>query len=72
MPRTRTAAPRGRSRPSAPLTGLRIHYLIAVNFEGFRKTVDKLGGVWIDVDRRYYNPRGGVYATINLWPGYQR
>jgi hypothetical protein len=26
----------------------------------------------MDVDRRYYNPHGGVYATINLWPGYQK
>ena len=64
--------PAGTLETVRSVTGLRIHYLIAVNFEGFRKTVDKLGGVWIDVDRRYYNPRGGVYATINLWPGYQK
>ena len=54
------------------LTGLPIHYLITVNFQGFRDIVNKLGGVWMDVDRRYYNPHGGVYATINLWPGYQK
>ena len=53
-------------------TGLPIHYLIAVDFNGFRQVVDRLGGVWLDIDRRYYNPHGGVYATINLWPGYQR
>jgi LCP family protein required for cell wall assembly len=57
------------------LTGLKIHYLITVNFQGFRDIVDKLGGVWIDVDRRYLNNNqqgGESYATINLWPGYQR
>ena len=54
------------------VTGLPIHYLITVNFQGFRDIVNKLGGVWMDVDRRYYNPNGGVYATINLWPGYQK
>jgi LCP family protein required for cell wall assembly len=54
------------------LTGLQIHYLIMVNFDGFREIVDKLGGVWLDIDRRYINSQGGDYATINLWPGYQR
>ena len=57
------------------LTGLPIHYIITVNFEGFRKVVDRLNGVWIDVDRRYFNNNkdgGDNYAEINLWPGYQR
>jgi LCP family protein required for cell wall assembly len=54
------------------LTGLEVHYLIMVNFDGFREIVDKLGGVWLDIDRRYVNLEGGDYATINLWPGYQR
>jgi LCP family protein required for cell wall assembly len=56
------------------LTGLSIHYLVTVNFRGFRQVVDSLGGVWMDVDRRYYNDRGGPggYATINLQPGYQQ
>ena len=56
------------------LTGLPINYLITVNFRGFRQLVDAVGGVWIDVDRRYFNDRGGDfgYATINLFPGYQK
>jgi LCP family protein required for cell wall assembly len=56
------------------LTGLPINYLITVNFRGFRQLVDAVGGIWIDVDRRYFNDRGGDfgYATINLFPGYQR
>jgi LCP family protein required for cell wall assembly len=56
------------------LTGVPINYLITVNFRGFRQIIDRLGGAWIDVDRRYFNDRGGPsgYATIDLWPGYQK
>jgi len=56
------------------LTGLQVNYLITVNFRGFREIVDRLGGVWIDVDRRYFNDRGGPYgyAKVNLRPGYQQ
>jgi hypothetical protein len=57
------------------LTGLPINYLITVNFHGFKEVVDKLGGVWMDVDRRYYNKNTGAayddFANINLQPGYQ-
>ena len=58
------------------LTSLPINYLITVNFHGFKEVVDKLGGVWMDVDRRYYNKNTGSaydnYANIDLQPGYQR
>jgi LCP family protein required for cell wall assembly len=59
------------------LTGLPINYLITVNFLGFRRIVGTLGGVWIDVDRRYLNTNSGAapgttYTPINLRPGYQR
>jgi LCP family protein required for cell wall assembly len=57
------------------LTGLEINYLVTVNFRGFKLMVEKLGGVWIDVDRRYFNDNSGYkadYATINLKPGYQK
>ncbi len=55
------------------LTGVPVNYLVTVNFRGFRQLVDRLGGVWMDVDRRYFNDRGGPggYAKINLQPGYQ-
>jgi LCP family protein required for cell wall assembly len=57
------------------LTNVPINYLISVNFSGFVATVDKLGGVWMDVDRRYYNKNVGTietnYANIDLQPGYQ-
>jgi LCP family protein required for cell wall assembly len=56
------------------LTGLDINYLITVDFLGFVQIVDKLGGVWLDIDHRYFNDRGGPYgyAKIDLEPGYQR
>lgn len=56
------------------LTGLPINYLITADFRGFKKIVNRLGGVWVDVDRRYFNDIGGPggYAKINLRPGYQR
>src|ERR671911_291235 len=37
------------------LTGLDVNYLITVNFRGFTRLVDRLGGAWLDVDRRYFN-----------------
>jgi LCP family protein required for cell wall assembly len=59
------------------LTSLPINYLVTVNFRGFRQIVDSIGGIWIDVDRRYYHSNSGLpqsdyYAQINLQPGYQR
>jgi LCP family protein required for cell wall assembly len=59
------------------LTGIRINYLITVNFQGFQDIVDNVGGVYIDVDRRYFNDNAGLgygqtYDRINLHPGYQR
>jgi LCP family protein required for cell wall assembly len=54
------------------LTGLPINYDVAVNFRGFKDIVNKMSGVWIDVDRRYYVPPGAGYASIDLQPGYQR
>src|SRR3954454_6195712 len=57
------------------LTGLQINYLVTVNFVGFTQVVDKLGGVWMDVDRRYFHENTGgydQYAAINLQPGYQK
>ena len=56
------------------LTGLSVHYLVTVNFRGFRQVVDSVGGIWLDIDRRYFNNVSGPagYATINLQPGYQK
>lgn len=56
------------------LTGVPINYLVTVNFRGFQKLVARVGGVWVDVDRRYFNDNSGYdrYATIDLQPGYQK
>ena len=74
---TRPAARPARSRRCSALTGIQVNYLVTVDFHGFKQIVDQLGGVWIDVDHRYFNDNGGrttgdTYATINLWPGYQK
>jgi LCP family protein required for cell wall assembly len=54
-----------------------INGVINVNFGGFRRAVNYVGGVYVDVDRRYYNDNstaapGEAYATIDVQPGYQR
>jgi LCP family protein required for cell wall assembly len=66
--------PEGSLQTIKALTGLDINYLITVNFLGFVNLVDKFGGVWLDIDHRYFNDRGGPYgyAKIDLQPGYQR
>lgn len=53
------------------LTGMPIHYYVVVNPSGFRKIIDALGGVYIDVPIRmkYSDPDQGLY--IDLQPGYQ-
>jgi LCP family protein required for cell wall assembly len=56
------------------LTGIPINYFITVNFRGFLQLVNNLGGVWVDVDHRYYCSESNCpgVAAINLQPGYQR
>jgi LCP family protein required for cell wall assembly len=70
--------PTGTIETVRKLTGLPINYLITVNFRGFKQVINSVGGVWIDVDRRYFNDNSGLitgvntFATIDLQPGYQR
>jgi LCP family protein required for cell wall assembly len=55
------------------LTGLRnINYLITLDFHGFKQIVNHLHGVYMNVDRRYFNPPGTGWSAINLQPGYQK
>jgi polyisoprenyl-teichoic acid--peptidoglycan teichoic acid transferase len=53
-----------------------INNVINVDFGGFRRAVDYIGGVYIDVDRRYFNDKSGgvgaAYAKIDIQPGYQK
>jgi LCP family protein required for cell wall assembly len=66
---------RGSLETVRALTGLPIHYLVTVDFRGFKQLVAGMGGVWLDVDRRYFNDNslgGATYAPIDLQPGYQK
>ena len=56
------------------LLGIPISHVVNVNFNGFQRAVNRLGCVYVDVDRRYFNAHGGPggYATIDLKPGYQK
>jgi LCP family protein required for cell wall assembly len=70
-----SCGPKGSLETVKHLTGLDVNYLIMVNFRGFKQLVANVGGVWMDVDRRYFNDNtdgGERYAAINLQPGYQK
>ena len=69
-----SCGPTGTLNTVEKLTGIPVNYLITIDFHGFKLLVNKLHGVYMDVDRRYLNTVGGPggYAKINLEPGYQR
>lgn len=57
------------------LTGQEINYYVRVDFQAFATIVNRLGGVFIDVDRRYHNENTGGdsnFAPINIEAGYQK
>lgn len=56
------------------LTGQQVNGFVEVDFAGFAELVDDLGGVYIDVDRKYFNDNSGPdkYEMIDLKPGYQK
>jgi LCP family protein required for cell wall assembly len=71
-----SCGPRGTLETVKKLTGISINYMITVNFDAFKEIVDRVGGVYLDVDQRYFNDNSGLgpgqtYATIDLHPGYQ-
>jgi len=53
------------------LTGLRVNHVINVDFQGFRRAVDAIGCIYLDIDRRYFND-SAAFAYINVFPGYQK
>jgi LCP family protein required for cell wall assembly len=59
---------------STPEKPFEINHVIQIGFGGFRRGIDYLGCVYVDIDRRYFNDRGGPggYATIDVEPGYQK
>jgi len=57
------------------LLGVPISHVVNVNFGGFQRAVNRLGCVYADIDRRYFNDNlggGPNYATIDLKAGYQK
>ena len=55
------------------LTGLPVNHFMDVNFDGFKDVVNYLGGVYLDVDRQYYNNTAITgYSSIDIKAGYQR
>ncbi len=59
------------AKPGQPF---KINHVVNVNFGGFRKVVNYIGGVYVDIDRHYFNDNSGgeAYATIDVQPGYQK
>lgn len=53
------------------LTGLDVNFVVDVDFKGFRGVVDAFGGIWVDVDRKYYTPPEANHMEIDIEPGYQ-
>jgi LCP family protein required for cell wall assembly len=59
------------------LLGIPIHHVVTVNFGGFARAVNRLGCVYVDVDRRYHHSNAGLapgqqYSEIDLPAGYQK
>jgi polyisoprenyl-teichoic acid--peptidoglycan teichoic acid transferase len=53
------------------VTGLEIHHVVNVNFDGFYRAVNAIDCVYVDVDRRYYVPPEATYSEIDIEAGYQ-
>jgi LCP family protein required for cell wall assembly len=54
-----------------------INHVVNVNFGGFQRAVNRLGCVYVDVDRRYFHTNAGLapsaqYAEIDVPAGYQK
>ena len=66
--------PAGTIETVKKLTGIPINYYVLVDFAGFIKVVDRMGGIFMDVDHRYFNDSSGFggYSAIDLHSGYQR
>jgi polyisoprenyl-teichoic acid--peptidoglycan teichoic acid transferase len=58
------------------LTGLNIHHVVNVDFEGFSQAINAIECVYVDVDRQYFHSNEGLsiedyYAEIDIQAGYQ-
>ncbi len=54
------------------LTKVKIDQFLQIDFQAFEDITNALGGVYVDVDRRYYrNSADQTYEPIKISPGYQ-
>ena len=59
---------------STPGRPFKINHVVTMSFEAFQRAINYIGGVYVDIDRRYYNDNtqgGEKYATIDVPAGYQ-
>lgn len=58
------------------LTNIDLNHFVTIDFDAFRQVTTELGGVWIDVDRRYYHQAqlgaADPWENIDIQAGYQR
>lgn len=52
------------------VTGVDINHFLIIDFQAFEDLTNSLGGVYVDVDRGYYNGNPH-WELINVTPGYQ-
>jgi polyisoprenyl-teichoic acid--peptidoglycan teichoic acid transferase len=60
---------------STPERPFKINHVITIDFEAFERAVNYIGGVYVDVDRHYFNDNsqgGERFATIDVPAGYQK
>ncbi len=58
------------------LTNIDLNHFVTIDFDAFRQVTTEVGGVWIDVDRRYYHQAqvgaADPWENIDIQAGYQR
>ena len=57
------------------LTGEKIDHFFNIDFEAFRRLVKDAGGVYLDIDRWYFNDNSGGgerFEQLDIKPGYQK
>jgi polyisoprenyl-teichoic acid--peptidoglycan teichoic acid transferase len=51
---------------------VQVNHVVNLNFRAFKEAVNRIGCVYVDIDRRYFNADALAYATIDVQPGYQK
>lgn len=65
----------GIKKTVAEITAQKIHYFVALDFEGFQQIIEELGGIDLEVPKDIYDPRfpgpNYSYETFEIKKGYQ-